>query len=210
MQMIHLILFERNVSDILLVRLEEKGEEKMESKTKEAPVRRSAGTAFLKECIADALLKLMETKEFDKITVVEITNLANVGRATYFRHFNSKEEVLVYKIHLLWEAWTESCCLEEQLHFTKEDLTACFEFIYSIRDMSRLLMRADKLNVLLIALGAELDFSVAKDQYELYAYHFIVIGLSAVLTEWIKRGYCEPPKNLIDYLMEHVLPGSIS
>lgn len=182
----------------------------MEPKNKEVSARRSAGTAFLKECIADALLKLMETKDFDKITVIEITNLANVGRATYFRHFSSKEEVLVYKIHLLWEAWTESCCLEEHLHFTKEDLTACFEFIYSIRDMSRLLMKADKLDVLLIALGSELDFSAAKDQYELYAYHFIVIGLSAVLTEWIKRDYCEPPKELIEYLMEHVLPESAS
>ena len=181
-------------------------EQKEAEKTEKVSIRRSAGTAFLKECIADALLKLMETKEFDKITVVEITNLANVGRATYFRHFNSKEEVLVYKIHLLWEAWVEAYQLGESLRFTKEDLTACFEFIYSIRDMSRLLIKADKLNVLLIALGSELDLPAAKDQYELYAYHFIGIGLSAVLTEWIKRDYCEPPKDLIDYLMKYVLP----
>lgn len=181
------------------------GQKETEKNGKEV-IRRSAGTAFLKECIADALLKLMETKEFDKITVAEITNLANVGRATYFRHFNSKDEVLVYKIHLLWTAWLETYQIERDLHFTKEDLTVCFEFIYSIRDMNRLLMEADKLDVLLLALSEEMDFSTAKDQYELYAYHFIVIGLAAVMTEWIKRDYKEPPKELVAYLMEYVLP----
>ena len=37
-------------------------------------------TDFLKECMADALLKLMKDRNIDKITVTEITSLAGVGR----------------------------------------------------------------------------------------------------------------------------------
>lgn len=59
--------------------------------------RRTESTEFLKECIADALIKLMEEHSIDKIKVQEITELAGVGRMTYFRYFNSKQEVLAFK-----------------------------------------------------------------------------------------------------------------
>ena len=53
--------------------------------------------SFTKDCIADALEKLMEHRALKDISVDEITALAGVGRATYFRNFNSKYEVCAYK-----------------------------------------------------------------------------------------------------------------
>ncbi len=170
--------------------------------SEQTAARRNAGSEFLKECMADALLKLMETRDFDKITVREITNLANVGRATYFRHFNSKEDLLLYKIHLLWNNWAGAHQLSSHFPFTPENLTSCFEFIYSIRSINRLLMNADKLNVLLIAMNTELGITPPEDPYEFYCYYFITIGLAGVLTEWIKRDYGEPPKDLIECLLK--------
>lgn len=41
--------------------------------------RRNKSTDFLKECIADAMLQLMEEKPLKKITVKEITDTAGVG-----------------------------------------------------------------------------------------------------------------------------------
>ena len=69
--------------------------------------RRNKSTEFLKECIADSLLKLMEEKTLSQITALEITNTAGVGRATFFRHFSSKEDVLTFKLLLLWERWAQ-------------------------------------------------------------------------------------------------------
>ena len=95
--------------------------------------RRASGTEFLKECIADALIKLMESKPYDKITVREITDCANVGRATYFRQFSSKDDVLIYKVKLLWRRWTENRRLDRKHIYSAENLMTFFEFIYSIR-----------------------------------------------------------------------------
>lgn len=46
---------------------------------------------YLKECIADAIIVLIKEKPIEKISIDEIVKKAGVGRATYFRAFNSKK-----------------------------------------------------------------------------------------------------------------------
>jgi AcrR family transcriptional regulator len=162
--------------------------------------RRAAGTEFLKECIADALLKLMKEKPFDKITVQEITDLANVGRATYFRQFSSKDDVLIYKIRVLWRRWAEKHSLNRKSIYTKENLATFFEFIRSISEISAALVSAEKINVIIIGLGMELGLHEPDTPGELYRYRYISYGIAGVLTEWIKRGYAESPAEMIAYL----------
>ena len=60
---------------------------------------------LLKECMADALLRAMKEKSFEKITVTEITEAAGVNRSTWFRNFESKDEALTFKLVLLWYQW---------------------------------------------------------------------------------------------------------
>ena len=48
---------------------------------------------FLKECMSDALLQLMGSKDFSKITADEIVATAGVGRATWFRSFKSSMRI---------------------------------------------------------------------------------------------------------------------
>ena len=51
---------------------------------------------YMKHYIIQALFKLMDEYTFEKITVTDIVNKAGVGRATFYRHFKTKEDVLVY------------------------------------------------------------------------------------------------------------------
>ena len=51
---------------------------------------------FLKECMSDALLKLMNEKKFSQITIHEISAEAGVNRSTWFRNFTSKEDAITY------------------------------------------------------------------------------------------------------------------
>jgi AcrR family transcriptional regulator len=44
--------------------------------------------------LCNALLRLLEEKAFDQLTVREITQLAGVGYATFFRHYPDKEALL--------------------------------------------------------------------------------------------------------------------
>ena len=65
--------------------------------------RQARTTESLKERIADALLELLAEKPFAEVSVSEITDRADVGRATYYRHFSTKEDVLLFKFQTIFE-----------------------------------------------------------------------------------------------------------
>ena len=96
-------------------------------------------TAFLKECLADALIKLLETKPIEKITIPEIAELAGVGRTTYFRNFSSKEEMLSFKLILLWERWAEEHSVVTKRRFNTGNALTFFRFNYSIKPLLELM-----------------------------------------------------------------------
>lgn len=51
---------------------------------------------YTRHYIMQALFKLMSTNEYEKISVKDIVEKAGVGRATFYRYFKRKEDVLIY------------------------------------------------------------------------------------------------------------------
>ena len=75
---------------------------RMEITMKETDKRLEANR-LVKLRIARALTKLMEKKNFSDITVTEIVQTAGVARASYYRNFTSKEEVLIKVTDYIWQ-----------------------------------------------------------------------------------------------------------
>ena len=78
-------------------------------------------TEFLKECMSDALIKLMQEKNFSKITVNDITTVAGVGRSTWFRNFVTKSDALTFKLVRLWERWAKEHNLSDHQRFNLDN-----------------------------------------------------------------------------------------
>lgn len=49
--------------------------------------------SFIKECILQALLQLMDEKDFKDISITEITKKAGVSRMAYYRNYYYKEDI---------------------------------------------------------------------------------------------------------------------
>lgn len=52
-----------------------------------------------KQSLINAFVSLVNEKDFDKISIADITNGAQVNRATFYAHFNDKYELLDYIIN---------------------------------------------------------------------------------------------------------------
>ncbi len=48
-----------------------------------------------KKALSEALIQLILTKGYEKVTIQDITENANVGRSTFYIHYESKEQLLM-------------------------------------------------------------------------------------------------------------------
>jgi hypothetical protein len=64
-----------------------------------------------KQLLADSLGQLMREKEYDAITIQDIIDKANVGRSTFYAHYESKEKLLLNNINFQ----------RELIHFSGND-----------------------------------------------------------------------------------------
>lgn len=53
--------------------------------------------------LMDALLKLMLTQDYETITVQDITDCADLGRATFYLHYKDKQELLVNTMQMMMD-----------------------------------------------------------------------------------------------------------
>ncbi len=49
-----------------------------------------------RQLLEQALLALLEEQDYESITVQQITDRANLGRATFYLHYRDKEQLLCY------------------------------------------------------------------------------------------------------------------
>ena len=65
----------------------------------------NSSLSFASECLTGALLKLIEKKRLDKISVTELCEKAGVSRVTYYRNFSSVESILVDYLKRATDTW---------------------------------------------------------------------------------------------------------
>ena len=159
--------------------------------------RRAETSEYLAECIADALLQLMSETPIDKIKIQDITDLAKVGRVTYFRYFNSKEDVLLFKIFLLLDRWSIDHSFPQNGNLREEALWF-FSFCHSNQKIFDVLVQQDQFNVILdmvktvsMNTGTEIIKSTYLRTYSVY-------GITGILICWFRNKCKETPEELAD------------
>lgn len=69
---------------------------------------------FTRMCIGQALLALLDEKEFDKIRVQEIADKSGVSRMTYYQYYHGKTEVLEDYLENIIEQYVASSKQEDK------------------------------------------------------------------------------------------------
>lgn len=92
-----------------------------------------------KQWLVEALLTLMETSNFEEITVQEIAQHAQLDRRTFYRHFATKKDVIDYQIDIIFTSYISQLKHEELYEY--KQLENHLQFVYQHIDFLRLLKR---------------------------------------------------------------------
>ena len=148
--------------------------------------------------IADALFSLMKRKQFQQITVTEICNEAAVGRKTFYRNFDLREDVIDFWLDLRCEECQEVLLpvpLEEQLYHYCIFLKMHMDVLIVLYQNGLHPMVEKKFSVFM-------PYTMptwSKDPVEQeYRSQYIIAGIDAIIRVWVTRGFQESVEEIVD------------
>lgn len=172
-----------------------------------------------REAIFAAFGELLAKKDFNKITVAEIIERADVGRATFYAHFETKDSLMQALCDELF------CHIFDSLHKDRAEHKHIFEcdapdsvFLHLILHLQRndnhiLDLLAAQNNELFLRFFKEHLKALVKDQLYLFESEknkalprdFLINHISATFVEalkfWVCSGMKESPETLTDYFI---------
>lgn len=159
-----------------------------------SPTSNEGRNTYVIKQITDTLLKLLQVKPIDEISISELCEKALVGRASFYRNFNSKEDILRLYIHSLIQRWATSSTQEDKSLSTL--LRSLFFHFESHLDFYKIL---NKRNLLYLLKDVLIDIFGPKPEHskeEAYARAYYVYALYGWIEVWFKRGMKETSEEI--------------
>ncbi len=143
--------------------------------------------------ITDALFSLMKKKDYKSISITDIVNEAGLSRVTYYRHFSSKEEIIIKFFQLTKNDFINRLGLNSPSKESNYEVTilGLFLFFKSNISINKCLKEAGLENELLKFLTDEFmtNLPVKLDKYMAC---FVAGALYNVLIHWLDSD-CKDP-----------------
>lgn len=155
----------------------------------------------------EALSKLLEVKTFNEIKISEIIKKAGISRATFYRNFSCKEDIVKYKAKSFFEDFYLEI-LDYFLMNKSEDETIFIQaFFKRIDEEPKLVDTVIKTNLeylmiegisKIITSHSELFYSLVKAKAKTQEYTIDIVASSAwtLLSRWHRTGKEETPTQL--------------
>ncbi len=141
-------------------------------------------TIETKEWITNALIILMQEEAFDKIKITDIAKKSGVSRATFYRLYNDKEEVLEQYCEYLTQLYSykiKNNC-DNNLKVLCETLKEHSDFLVTLitHHKDYLIFNTVYQNLKQMAHSSINDYIISQ---------YISGGITCVVINWIKEGF---------------------
>lgn len=173
--------------------------------------KRVAANNRTKRRIIRALLRLMNEKNFSDITVSDIVARAGVARASYYRNFSSKEDVIVSAGAIIIDDYRQKTVGENRSVLEYESILRMFRYFRAYRAALLTLHKAGFTSLYMRMFGEFIEDAAGDmpfDDIRRYCIPFYFGAAFNVFVAWLEEGMKESPEEMAE-LFHRMVQGAI-
>ena len=159
-----------------------------------SPMSNEGRNLYVVEHITEALLKLMKSQNFNEISISQICGEAGVGRASFYRNFDSKEAVVSRHLKKMLDNWWIEAIQKPDFNLVE----AIFSHYRKHRELSILLYEQGLAHLSLQSIKEACGPKPEQPNIVAYTTAYFSYGLYGWIEEWFKRGMQETPKEMAE------------
>ena len=160
--------------------------------------------SYVKEHITNTLLDLIKKQPLSQITVRDLCNAAGVGRASFYRNYETKEDVLTAYIVKQWREYEKQNRLKEYSLDNMVRVQSYFEFCYSMQPLNDTLIQQKQEGIILKAYEIIMPNLDQDESNESFALSYMAYGLFGVFIMWAKGGYTQTPEEMAKIVITEI------
>lgn len=168
-----------------------------------------AQLSFTKNCLFDALLELLQTKELSEITVRELTNEAGVSRSSFYRNYNQISDIIVEFLDEKPMGWSKDITPEQ---YSAYEVTAgYFDYLLANKNFFLTLYKRNLLYFLLDEINKVfrtifLPFVEDFGFHSKYEVSCFIGTVYQVTYDWIAGGMTEDRDEMVELSTKLITP----
>lgn len=162
---------------------------------------------YTREWTFEALYKLLEHKEYNDIKISEIIDKAGISRATFYRNFNNKDDIVKHKVHLFYNSFFRDTEKYYHKNSPLDETALVVAFFKKIDEEEKVIDTVIKTNLeYLMIEGVSAVINYYKDHFynlvktkkktEDYTMDIVSSSVWTLLSRWHKTGKQESAREL--------------
>lgn len=157
---------------------------------KVSPMSNEGRNAYVIKHLTDAFLSLLAEKPLEDISISELVDTAGVGRASFYRNYKRKEDILKAYLDTLFREWTDEWKKNDGVPLSKQIHTMIVHFekhhsfyqLLNERGLTYLLK-----DVIISICGPKPEY----EKTQAYTTAFVAYTLYGWIDVWFQRGMVE-------------------
>lgn len=157
---------------------------------------------YVNDKITKTLLELLRNYTLKEISISFLCDVAGVGKASFYRNFDSKEDILIKYDAKLIKLWGKE--FENDKNSTPESLIPSLLMHYKkYKDFYLMIYKNDLSDIVLKTILKACELDKKKTNIEAYVTSFIGYGIFGIVNEWIKRGMQETIEEILSLISQN-------
>ena len=156
---------------------------------------------YVDKYIIEALFSLMKKKDYNNISITEICEKAGTGRMSFYRNFNSKEDIIRQWITNTTNTFLKESDINYKNDSTKDYFIKLFTHLEKYKTEAMLIYKANSFNLLKNEFDDKL-INLHQEEYSNYKSYFLAGGIFNVYYFWLINGCKDSPHQVAEKLVD--------